>query len=132
MARLGKTLRFPTFPEQRFMTYEAIINSARGLVYFGGGLPTTLSEDDREYGWNWTYWDRVLHPVIEEIGDRSPLAAAPPPRARSYRSTPRGRGSNGACGKLARTCSSWRAVGDRERRLKLDLPACRPKFAWAK
>ena len=60
VARPGKTLRFPTFPEQRFMTYEAIINGARGLVYFGGGLPTTLSEDDREYRWNWTYWDRVL------------------------------------------------------------------------
>jgi hypothetical protein len=24
----GKTLRFPTFPEERYMTYEAIINGA--------------------------------------------------------------------------------------------------------
>jgi hypothetical protein len=76
VAKPGKTLRFPTLHEQRFMTYEAIINGARGIVYFGGNLPQTLSERDKTYGWNWTYWDRVLRPVIEEIGDKSPLAAA--------------------------------------------------------
>jgi hypothetical protein len=72
----GKTLRFPTFPQERFMTYEAIINGARGLVYFGGSLPVTLAEKDRPYGWNWTFWDRVLRPVLEEVGAKSPLAAA--------------------------------------------------------
>jgi hypothetical protein len=72
----GKTLRFPTFPEERFMTYEAIINGARGLVYFGGSLPATLSEKDRPYGWNWTFWQRVLRPVLEEVGANSPLAEA--------------------------------------------------------
>ena len=30
-ATKGKTLRMPTFPEERFMTYQAIINGARGL-----------------------------------------------------------------------------------------------------
>ncbi|HEU4752048.1 MAG TPA: hypothetical protein VFU47_02990, partial [Armatimonadota bacterium] len=72
----GKTLRFPTYPEQRFMAYQAVINGARGLVYFGGQLPATLNERDAKLGWNWTYWDRVLRPVIEELGDRSPLAPA--------------------------------------------------------
>lgn len=76
VAKPGKTLRFPTFHEQRFMTYEAIINGARGIIYFGGNLPQTLSERDKPYGWNWTYWERVLRPVIEEIGDKSPLAQA--------------------------------------------------------
>lgn len=76
VAGKGKTLRFPTFHEQRFMTYQAIINGARGLVYFGGALPMTLAEDDRPHGWNWRYWLRVLRPVIEEVGDRGPLAAA--------------------------------------------------------
>jgi len=71
-----KTLRFPTFHEERFMTYEAIINGARGVVYFGGSLPMTLNERDKPLGWNWTYWQRVLRPVIEEIGDKSPLAEA--------------------------------------------------------
>jgi hypothetical protein len=71
-----KTLRFPTFPEQRFMTYQAIINGTRGLMYFGGSMDETLSERDRPFGWNWTYWQRVLRPVLEEVGSRSPLAEA--------------------------------------------------------
>ncbi len=71
-----RTLRFPTFAQERFMTYEAIINGARGLVYFGGNIRRTLSERDRPYGWNWTFWNRVLRPVIEEVGDHSPLAEA--------------------------------------------------------
>lgn len=72
----GKTLRFPTFPEERFMTYQAIINGARGLVYFGGNLEASLSAADRKLGWNWTFWRRVLRPVIEEIGAHSPLYPA--------------------------------------------------------
>ncbi|HEY5914118.1 MAG TPA: hypothetical protein VJA21_26315 [Verrucomicrobiae bacterium] len=72
----GKTLRFPTFPEERFMTYQAIINGARGLFYFGGGLEKSLSSQDKELGWNWTFWRRVLRPVIEEIGSHSPLYPA--------------------------------------------------------
>lgn len=76
VASSRKTLRFPTFPQERFMTYEAIINGARGLVYFGGGIQSTLNERDKPLGYNWTYWDRVLRPIIEEVGDKSPLAAA--------------------------------------------------------
>ncbi len=72
----GKTLRFPTFPEERYMTYEAIINGARGINYFGGGLTNGLSEDDAKLGWNWHFWNRVLRPVVEEIGTRSPLYPA--------------------------------------------------------
>jgi hypothetical protein len=72
----GKTLRFPTFPEERFMTYQAIINGARGLVYFGGHLESALSEPDKKLGWNWTFWKRVLRPVVEEIGAHSPLYPA--------------------------------------------------------
>jgi hypothetical protein len=71
-----RTLRFPTFPQERFMTYEAIINGARGLVYFGGAIRSTLNERDLAFGYNWTFWERVLRPVIEEVGDQSPLAAA--------------------------------------------------------
>jgi len=72
----GKTLRFPTFPEERFMTYQAIINGARGLTYFGGGLPKGLNDEDRKLGWNWHFWNRVLRPVIEEIGAKSQLYPA--------------------------------------------------------
>jgi hypothetical protein len=72
----GKTLRFPTFPEQRFMTYQAIINGARGITYFGGGITNAMNERDRKLGWNWTFWERVLRPVVEEIGTKSPLYPA--------------------------------------------------------
>jgi len=72
----GKSLRFPTFAEERFMTYEAIINGARGLIYFGGNNEKAMSPADKKLGWNWSFWKRVLRPVIEEIGSKSPLYPA--------------------------------------------------------
>jgi len=72
----GKTLRLPTFPEERFMAYQAIIQGARGLVFFGGHLPAAWSEEDAPRRWNWTFWRRVLRPVIEEIGIISPVYPA--------------------------------------------------------
>ncbi len=72
----GKTLRFPTFPEERYMTYEAIINGARGINYFGGGLPKGLDEEDTKLGWNWNFWNHVLKSVVSEIGTKSPLYPA--------------------------------------------------------
>ncbi len=72
----GKTLRFPNFAEERFMTYQAIINGARGLAYFGGHNLKAMSPEDQKLGWNWTFWNRVLRPVVEEIGRKSPLHPA--------------------------------------------------------
>lgn len=76
VANEGKTLRFPTFPEQRFMTFQAIINGARGIIYFGGQIPSAITPEDAKLGWNWTFWRRVLRPVIEQIGEKSPLYPA--------------------------------------------------------
>jgi hypothetical protein len=72
----GKTLRFPTFPEERFMAYEAIINGARGLMFFGGMIESAMTKEDRKLGWNWRFWNRALRPVVEEIGSKSPLYPA--------------------------------------------------------
>ena len=72
----GKTLRFPTFPEERFMAYQAIINGARGLIFFGGHIPKAMTSEDAALGWNWRFWQRVLRPVIEEIGEKSRLYPA--------------------------------------------------------
>jgi hypothetical protein len=72
----GKTLRFPTFPEERFMVYQAIINGARGLNFFGGHISKAMNAQDARLGWNWTFWRKVLRPVLEEIGERGPLASA--------------------------------------------------------
>jgi hypothetical protein len=72
----GKTLRFPTFAQERFMTYQALINGARGLIYFGGNIKAAMTPEDAELGWNWTFWRRVLRPILEEVGNHSPLAPA--------------------------------------------------------
>jgi hypothetical protein len=72
----GRTRRMPTFPEERFMTYQAIIHGARGLIYFGGTNKPSMSADDLALGWNWRFWNNVLKRVVEEVGDKSPLAPA--------------------------------------------------------
>jgi hypothetical protein len=72
----GRTIRFPTFAQQRYMTYQAIACGARGLVYFGGHIEQVMNDRDRELGWNWTFWERVLRPVLEEINEDSPLHPA--------------------------------------------------------
>jgi hypothetical protein len=74
--RAGTVLRMPTFPELRYMTYQSIVTGARGLIYFGPHLPAAQSDRDKKLGWNWTFWQKVLRPVLEEIGDKSPLNAA--------------------------------------------------------
>jgi hypothetical protein len=71
-----KTLRFPTFAQERYMTYAAIINGARGINYQGGALPLSLNEQDAKLGWNWTHWKKVMRPLVEELGDKSPLNPA--------------------------------------------------------
>jgi len=35
-----------------------------------------ITAEDAKLGWNWTFWNRVLRPVIEEIGEKSPLYPA--------------------------------------------------------
>lgn len=72
----GKTLRFPSFPEERYMSYQAIIDGAHALLYFGGSLSPCLNERDAAYGWNWTFFDRVLRPVLDELRPGSPLYPA--------------------------------------------------------
>jgi hypothetical protein len=72
----GKTLRFPTFAQSRFMAYQAIIHGARGLMFFGGTIGASLNAQDAALGWNWTFWDQVLKRVVQELGDKGLLAEA--------------------------------------------------------
>jgi hypothetical protein len=72
----AKTLRFPTFEQERFMSYEAIINGARGLVYFGGHVAAAWNERDAKLKWNWTFFERVLRGVLQEVGENSPIEPA--------------------------------------------------------
>ena len=59
--------RFPSLHDERFMTYQAIANGARGLTYFGGHLTQVASPYDAELGWNWSFWEQTLRPVVREL-----------------------------------------------------------------
>jgi len=61
----------PTFEQQRYMTYQAIIDGANGIMYFGGYI--VLNDRDSKLGFNWTYWYDVLKPLFREIGPGSEL-----------------------------------------------------------
>ena len=69
-------LHFPKFEQERYMAYQAIINGARGLLFYGGDIAQTLSPTDVPLGWNWTFWNQVLKPVVQQLGDNSLLADA--------------------------------------------------------
>jgi hypothetical protein len=66
----------PTREQERFMVYDAIINGARALAFYGGNNPKCWSPFDALGGWNWTFWNGVLEPLVREIGAASPLAPA--------------------------------------------------------
>ena len=59
--------RFPTLHELRFMAYQAIACGARGLMFFGGHLTQTARPVDARAGWNWTFWERALRPLVQEL-----------------------------------------------------------------
>jgi hypothetical protein len=71
--------RFPTLLQERFMAYQAIINGARGLIFFGGDLTAVMRPRDAQLGWNWTFWTLVLKPLMIELGSPSvrPALVAP-------------------------------------------------------
>jgi len=58
-------LVFPTFHQLRYMACQAIIKGARGLVFFG--MPVALQGRDRDLGYDWTFWNEVLGPLLKEI-----------------------------------------------------------------
>ncbi|HST17370.1 MAG TPA: hypothetical protein VLK36_06850 [Gaiellaceae bacterium] len=66
----------PSAYQERYMVYDAIINGARGISFFGGGNPRCWNRTDRRYGWNWTVWNKALDRLIEQIGPHSALGPA--------------------------------------------------------
>jgi hypothetical protein len=75
--------RFPTLQEERFMAYQAIVNGARGLVFFGGQLTQVMRPRDAQLGWNWTFWQQVLRPLLVELTSPSVLPALIAPVAQA-------------------------------------------------
>jgi hypothetical protein len=70
------TYVLPTFQQERYMAYDAIVNGARSLAFFGGQLSGCWSSTDARYGWNWTFWQSVLRPLVQELSAKSPIEPA--------------------------------------------------------
>jgi hypothetical protein len=66
----------PTREQERYMIYDAIVNGARGLAFYGGNINRCWNDDDARLGWNWTFWDGVLGGLVQEISAASPLGPA--------------------------------------------------------
>lgn len=66
----------PTLQQERYMAYDAIMNGARALAFYGGNVRGCLSGNDIQSGWNWTFWQSVLKPLVQELSASSPIAQA--------------------------------------------------------
>jgi hypothetical protein len=66
----------PSAYQERYMVYDAIINGARGVSFFGGSNSHCWNRIDRRFGWNWTFWNHALDRLIEQIDSHSPLGPA--------------------------------------------------------
>jgi hypothetical protein len=75
----GNVPRFPSFPAERLMAYQAIARGARGLIFFGGHLTEIASPADAAAGWNWSFWEHVLRPLVAELSspELAPALTAP-------------------------------------------------------
>jgi hypothetical protein len=72
----GETFVVPSPTQERYMIYDAIINGARSLAFYGGNIYRCWNDRDDGYGWNWTFWDGTLKNLIREINALSPIAPA--------------------------------------------------------
>ena len=75
--------RFPTLHDERFMAYQAIVNGARGLFFFGGQFTQVMRPRDALTGWNWTFWDLALKPLLIELNSPSVQPALLAPKAQA-------------------------------------------------
>jgi hypothetical protein len=66
----------PTRHQERYMIYDAILNGARSLAFYGGNIFRCWNETDTALAWNWTFWNTVLKDLIQEINADSPIAPA--------------------------------------------------------
>jgi hypothetical protein len=66
----------PTRLQERYMIYDAIVNGARNLAFYGGNNANCWNSTDTTYSWSWTFWNGVLKGLIQEINASSPIAPA--------------------------------------------------------
>ena len=66
----------PTRAQERYMLYDAILNGAQAIAFFGGDVRDCWNAQDAAGGWNWTFWRNVLRGLVSEISARSAIAPA--------------------------------------------------------
>ena len=64
------------------MAYQAVVAGAVGLVFFGGHLTQVTTPADAELGWNWSFWQQVLRPLVAELSSPAVAAALAAPAAK--------------------------------------------------
>jgi hypothetical protein len=72
----GTTYVLPSREQERYMIYDAIINGARSLAFYGGNIYRCWNDRDDQLQWNWFFWDTVLADLIREVNAVSPIAPA--------------------------------------------------------
>src|SRR3954466_2429611 len=83
----------PTYPQERFMAYDAILNGAKALTFFGGNNVNCFSGSDATYGWNWSFWQSVIEPLVKQLSASSAIAPALVNAARAPHVTTAGSGT---------------------------------------
>ena len=116
--------RFPTSQQARFMALQAIVNGARGLVFFGGHLTQVCTPADAKAGWNWTYWDRILRPLVVELSSDDVRPALVAPKAKATVKAGVERASRSRRARRDAPCGCWRRGGT-EAPPPSASPACR-------
>ncbi len=66
----------PTRAQERYMLYDAILNGARAVAFYGGQVRGCWNARDVASGWNWTFWHEVLRGLVSEISAKSAVAPA--------------------------------------------------------
>jgi len=66
----------PTLQQERYMAYDAILNGAKALTFYGGSNAACFSGSDSQYGWNWSFWQSVLKPLVQQLSASSNIAPA--------------------------------------------------------
>src|SRR4029077_13825149 len=83
----------PTYQQERYMAYDAILNGAKALTFFGGSNASCFSGSDGTYGWNWSFWQTVLEPLVKQLSSSSAIAPALVNPAKTPLVTTRGTGT---------------------------------------
>jgi hypothetical protein len=73
---------FPTLFQERFMAFQAIVDGARGLTFFGGHMTQVCTPEDAQHGWNWSFWRQALKPVVSQLGSAALRPALLVPNSR--------------------------------------------------